>query len=355
MQIAVFTHSLSRTGAPRVAIDVASHLASKGDTALLLYPSHRVSDSELHRLMEVPTSTRAVPIGGLDDYWSSSLLDPLRRRIGSDKTARARAFEVGVEALDLEGIIFNTCYHSDLQRSATRIGIPSARYLHEGSSYLSRLSKAELMAMSVGPIFACSDSVARAARGRGLHVEEAVIPGSSDSLLSMVREGLSSTASMSREGRFALGVGTSQRKGFHWAQRFAEASDRMVCWIGDDCRGQGNLRVLPPTNAVPYKDASVFLLLSEEDPWPLVALEAIAHRVPLIGWRTLDVIQVAEAAGVASGVEYGDIGGLCHAVDELWGSASPLDAVRSFLERYTKENTVEILTRRVREHFGNQR
>ena len=355
MRIAVFSHSLSRTGAPRVAIDVAGQLASKGDTVFLLYPSHRVKDGELNRIPEVPRSVRTVPIGGLDDYWSSSFLDPVRRRIGSDKTARARAFELGVEALDLDGIIFNTCFHADLQRSAQQMGLSTARYLHEGPSYLSRLRRSELTVMSAGPVFACSDSVAVAARGRGLHVEEAVIPASTDSLLAITREGSRSNELRSRKDLCALGVGTSHRKGFHWAQRLAETSDRTVCWIGDGSYGLRNLRVLPPKNFVPYEDAAVFLLLSEEEPWGLVALEAIAHGVPLVGWRTLDVIQAAEAAGVANGVEHGDIGGLCHAVDDVWGSAPSLKAVRAFLENYTTENTVEILARRVREHFGNQR
>ena len=354
MRIAIFSHSLSRSGAPRVALDVANYMTLEGDDVFLLYPAHRVTSTELNRISEIPPSVRRLPIGGLDDYWNSSFLDPLRRRLGSNNTARARSFEEHVDPLALDGIVFNTCFHSDLQRSATQIGLPTARYLHEGPSYLSRLRSRELEAMSVGPVFACSNSVVTAARQRGLHVEESVIPASTNSLLSIVREAKSVIASRPREELFALGVGTSYTKGFHWAQRFADLSDRTVLWIGDESRGSRNLRVSPPRNAVPYEDAAVFLMLSEEDSWPLVALEAIAHGVPLIGWRTLDVIQAAEAAGVASGVEFGDMGGLCRAVEEVWGSTSSTEEAERFLGKYTTENTVGVLAGRVREHFGRR-
>ena len=352
MRIGVFSHSLSRTGAPRIAIDVAEYLASRGDTTFLLYPTHRVTPAEPNRLQEIPESVQTLCIGGLDNYWRTSLRDPLRRRLGRGWTARCSAFQGAVGGLSLDGIVFNTCFHADLQRAATSLNIRSARYLHEGASYLGRLSRAEVQAMSAGPIFACSDSVATAAKSKGLVVDKHRVPGCTDSLMEV-------TAATNRRGHrgplkevFALGVGTSFRKGFHWAKRLAGVSEHKICWIGDQSLSQPNLEVIPMQEIVPYDQASVFLLLSEEEPWGIVAMEAVAHGVPLVGWRTLDVIKAAEATGVGRGVEYGDLDGLVSAMHECWGSHQSPRAAQDFLGRYRSGTVLEPLAATVRRHFG---
>lgn len=311
--IMLVTHSLSRTGAPKVAVGAANEL-SRFFKVFLLNMNPLLDDI----VDDVSDAVDLLPPLERLDTPSQRLLNGAARRVGIAISRKHLVFQGHLRKIKPKVVLFNTMYHSDLQIITKRERIPSLRWLHE-AGLQSKLTTREVKELNKATrILGCSESVVEAAGERGMLVHRQPLRPALDTPL---KPRLATSQQKRNVVRSAVMVGSGgKRKGVDYARAVAErAGGFKIHWYGQLQSSPPDIDFHGLVKEVPYHLHTDFLLLSRDEPFGLVALEALAWGLRIAGWSHLSVIQDLESVGLAVGFDEGDIDGIVkHLVTPVW-------------------------------------
>ena len=329
-RLVLVSHEASRTGAPRVAVEIARAAVSA----------------------EIPDPVVIVRWDGplVEDFRDSGarvVLEPLRRtRVALRTRRRLRATAVRLEVAVARAMLrrhrpdvlyLNTVKSACYVRPALELGIRTILHVHEtGPLLVDTLARYQLQGLYPRiELVACSEAVRRElARVTG--VPEAAI----DVLLSVpdevrVRALAAHPSPQDRDGRLlVVACATAdQRKGVDLWLRMARAvidqrEDVDFVWVGRPPEGEmarlvenlalGDRVRFPGLLDNPYPEiaaADVFTLPSREDPFPLAVTEAMHLGRPIVAFDVGGVREQLADTGVL--VSAGDWEAMADQVDAL--------------------------------------
>ena len=303
--ILIVTHSLNGTGAPRVAVNMANALSEVTNVTVL---NMNADHEELKR--DLLPSVTVFSFDLTPTSLVHQLISSGSRRLGLRSTLRQIFFDSLLRQQRPSLVIFNTMYHSELQRVCDRFEVPSIRYLHE-DIYLEGLRPLEIRELNrASCVLGCSTSVVNSARKMGIKVEVDILPPSH------IKKGaLASNFGTRTPKKSVVCVGSGGfRKGADYASAFSVRNPSIeVHWFGELEVSYEGVIDHGMVSEVPYETFSHFFLLSRNDPYGLAAIEALDSGLTVIGWDHLDLIDHLGSRGIGYGVPEGDLVTLEHA------------------------------------------
>lgn len=335
--VVIVSHSLTLTGAPKVALDVALYLSSFSRVVLLnLNPQKE----QLALPANSSITVHSFPAHLFLDNNLFVLLDRLLR-LASNQYLSLKKLWFLLFLLKARPVltIFNTFYHHDLQDLPKYLLGKSVRYLHEDSYFLKSLSPSQIKSLNKSDcLFGCSPTVVSDSRDLGLNVNKRFIPFSTDTLI----PNLYSLPTKAPSPDSILSVGSDlYRKGFDYVSQLANVTTSSIHWYGETPSPNPHDSVLCQgySRSIPYKHYSIYLFLSRSDPWPLSVLEAISHKLIVIGWAHLPLMSELSRHHIGHSVDSYNLKQLTDCVNKLVQSPCypTTSSVRNFLNLYTQD------------------
>jgi len=324
VRVLVASHEATRTGAPRVALQVASVLGDAGDVVDLVFraggPLRREAPSAVSGVLDEPgRRLRAVLTrAGAPASWSAG--------VGERGAGRV------LDRVRPDLVWANTVVSVPYVLAAAERGVPVVLHAHEPERLMRRTLERARLADRLGPaasgvtLVGCATDVAeRLAALVPAAGPPAVVHSATDVAGLRARAGRGGTASGDGPP-VVLAVGLANAgKGF---DVFVDAA-RAALAAGSDARWRWVGEVAPELDAGPVETpgsvpdaareiaaASVVVLPSRADSFPLVVLEAMALGRPVVATRLAGPIEQLGEDG-AVWAEPGDPGGLAEGVAAL--------------------------------------
>ena len=308
MNIVIFTHSLSRSGAPKVAVDLANWLSSLGESVTIVHPS----ESDITRKTEISPQVNTKSLELISEGPLNKLLD----FFGSNKFSwigkRRKRFLSLVKELNPDVAIVNTFYWAVFSSWLVHARVPHIRYLHEGSYYLEQLSTQDVRWISKSNlVISASPSTSRDAEvfsawtvGEGFYPYPAP-----DNFIAPSRVFYNQEQPELR----IVSVGfPKERKGLNYIEEVANNLKNAIFVHGNDgdVVSENKLINLMGAGPINWSNYDMLLVLSVSEAWPIVAIEAAQHGVYVVGWQTIDTLIELEKHNLASTFEFGDVDSL---------------------------------------------
>jgi len=313
--ILIVTHSLTYSGAPLVALDLASYLSRYFRTILI----NMNSKTELILRRKVPKDIEVVDFPMWMNSYLIRLINLIIRRVTFEKISLRKIwFLFMITKYKSKYIIFNTYYNIDIQSVANLLGISSIRYLHENYGYLSELKKKDIKIINSGTkVIACSPSVIDDAKILGIKCEPEFLPATTDRQINIIEKIDTCWGKTKNINNTVMTVGGGwERKGAQFAELFATTyRDIKYHWIGEVEIPESFKNVIYHGHRldITYNFANAFFMISKEDPWPITVLDALANGLVIFGWSHLSIIQELEKYGLAVSIPKYDVNSLAFA------------------------------------------
>lgn len=287
-RVLVVSHEASRTGAPKVAIDVLRSVAESGYSSILVARWGGSLSGEMREVAD------------------RSTMEPLRHaRVALRRQARLRRAAVPVETAAAELVLrryrpalvwANTVLSACYVRPALKLGIPVVLHVHELEPLLSSVVDRYGLRSQTGQItwVACSDAVADAVAAAGLRPRDEVRVFLSRPDLSALRVAAGPAGMPRTDGRIdVLAVGLANvGKGVDVFAAAADAATRVDPalswrWLGKRVGGatrEGAVDYLDEyANPAPViASADIVVQPSRSDAFPLSVVEAMALGKPIV-------------------------------------------------------------------------
>ena len=158
-KILLVSHSLSKTGAPLVLINIANHLDELGYNISLFNINSASNDLAYKLNKSIKVFNYPIYISKLknNDLFIFSILG----RVIGKLFSISNYFRKILSIINPQLVIFNTIYHLNLSRITEENKLPSIRYIHESWSFLSSLNNEERFNLltSKDRVLACSKNV----------------------------------------------------------------------------------------------------------------------------------------------------------------------------------------------------
>ncbi len=308
-KILIVTHSLSYSGAPLVALDLASYLSRYFKITLI--NMNPTTDLRLRR--KIPKNIEALDFPLWMISYLIRIVNLVTKFITFDKISIRKIWFLWlIKKYKPKYIIFNTYYHTDIQSVSNLVGISSIRYLHENYGYLSELKKKDIKIINAGSrVIACSPSVIADAKTLGIRCEAEFFPATTDRQIKNIQKIDTSWGKIKNLNNTVMTVGGGwERKGAKYAEQFATTQrDIKYHWIGEVENPKFFKNVIYHGHQLNfnYDIANAFFLISKEDPWPISVLDALANGLVIFGWSHLSIIQELEKYGLAISIPKYDI------------------------------------------------
>jgi glycosyltransferase involved in cell wall biosynthesis len=344
--VLLVTHEASRTGAPRVAVEIARVLRADGDVVVTALRAPGPLSDEFARVSsavvkEPLTTTRM-------------LLRRFRRTRPLAVTVEEHAAAHLLRRLRPDVVFMNTVKSACYLRPALSLGVPAVLHVHEveplASRTLARYGLGEMLARAT--LAACSED----ARANLAHLAGTAsasvrfVPSVVDAERVVALSRASSTSSRRGFVVGACGV-ADQRKGVDlWLEMARLVCSRrpdldvMFRWIGAtggrdvraEARRLGLDAVVDFVGELPnpypaLASMDVFTLPSRADPFPLVVLEAMALSRAVVAFRLPGVATQLSDCGVL--VDPDDVRGMAEAVVLLLDDAERRRALGARAQR----------------------
>lgn len=331
----IVSHSLSRTGAPKVALDIAYYFEQQYKVVLLSLNQNTpnkwlVEDSmivhELPRCFSSLSCKFLRLINSVVSFVSFKNYN-LKRLWFLFLLAKYRPIAV----------IHNTMYHSDLQKVSNAFNVKSIRYLHEDEFFLQHLSQCDVDVFNKGSItIGCSPSVLLASESRRITIFPKFIPPQADDMLETSYKDIHKPSSMYLK---VISVGSDQfRKGADLADDISESISHNFeyHWYGFlDSPSFRTIEYFGNVPNVPYSVYDVFAFTSRSDTWGIAVLEALANGLFIVGWDHLPLIFELAKYNLAIAVPQYDVVSFALAIESCKERTQDMSIVRSFLSQYT--------------------
>lgn len=305
MKIAIFSHSLSRSGAPKVAIELANWLSKMGDSVTIIHPLE--SSNEIADLISSKVKIKSLA------FRSEGLLKQLLDFIGSNLysgiSPRRKRFNRLLKEVNPDVVLVNTFYWAVISKWLWSAGVPSIRYLHERSFFLNRLSKREIrwIAKSDLVISASPSTRLDAEQYSSWRVDKRFFPHPAPAQFGRPPRHF---VNVNRSEPSIVSVGfPRERKGFDYIERAINKTSKTICVHGNHEKETSDNEQIRLMGSGPIDWASydLLLVLSVSEPWGIVAIEAAHHGVYVVGWGSIDSLIELEKYNLASTFEYGDV------------------------------------------------
>ena len=310
-RMVIVTHSLTYTGAPVVALDLAEYFSQYFNLTLInMNPT-----TQAHLRRKIPTGVKTIdfPLCLHKIPFFLRLMNRLIRIATLGKiNLRKFWFFWMMTIYKPKYIIFNTYFNVDIQSISNLLGIPSVRYLHENYGYLKELKKNDIRIINRGTkTIACSPSVIADAKKLGIKCAPEFLPAATDCQIRTINN-IDRGWGMKTKGKnsvITVGVGW-KRKGGQFAEKFAIVNrDIKYHWIGDVEIPESFKNVVYHGHQLEfsYDIANAFFLISTEEPWSISVLDALANGLVIFGWSHLSIIQELEKYGLAVSIPRYDL------------------------------------------------
>lgn len=343
-KILLVSHSMSRTGAPRVILNIANELNPNiYDVAVFnVNSTNEQLSTELNKNI---TLRRVNPY----------LINLSQSRIpGMKFVARVigkfinvpKTFKRTLREFKPDLVLINTIYHLYLSDITNELSIKTIRYIHELESYQYSLSETDKQKFleSQDHIWACSEKVKNILTSYYNKEDvEIVYP-----LVKIQKYQEKANRRKAEQFKVISAGAVDFRKGFDlWVDVAVKAlslNDNILFeWYGSLENEQLNyfsycMKKIPDgyKNKILYKgevndlqdkliNADLFFLSSREDPFPIVVLESLANGLPSVGFASGGICEL-EDRGVSRSVELGDKLGLSKLIVDFANSKIKIEA-----------------------------
>jgi glycosyltransferase involved in cell wall biosynthesis len=339
-KVLVVTHSLSLSGAPKVAVDLCNYFAQR---SLFVTLFNINGTTGMPRLIDLDSRVKFHTITkfiyNINQFKFFRLLKKLLSFISvtAPFSIDKHFFKV-YKSFEPDIIIYNTIYHLNLQRNICNKRTKIFRYIHENISYLHNVSYKDILILNESICIACSSSVKEDCESVGIKIEQEPIPAALDSLPIFPQKNLSNRIKF-----LCVGSG-SKRKGADFANDFAKKLKihdvGELFWYGEleNPNNFKSLTYLGTSPHVPYQEYDCFLLLSREEPWGIAALEALSAGLIVIGWSHLCLIKILSSKNLAISVSKYDTGELFSLIGNLKYFNIDEVAKTDFLAQFSSKN-----------------
>ncbi|MDB4154687.1 hypothetical protein N9682_06125 [Candidatus Pelagibacter sp.] len=305
--IVVVTHSLTYSGAPLVALDLAEYLLRYFNVTLInMNPT-----TQAHLRRKIPTGVKTIdfpPSLQQNIPFFIKWMNRLVRGATWGKINLRKIWFFWMMAIyKPKYIIFNTYFNTDIQSISNLLGISSVRYLHENYDYLKELKKNDIIIINRGTkTIACSPSVITDAKKLGIKCEPEFLPAATDRQIRIINSIDRTWGRKTKTKNSVMTVGGGfERKGGQFAEKFATVnSDIKYHWIGEVELPELFKNVVYHGHQleVSHDIANAFFLISTEEPWSISVLDALANGLVIFGWSHLSIIQELKKYGLAVSV-----------------------------------------------------
>ena len=348
-KMVIVTHSLTYTGAPLVALDLAEYLTRHFKVILInMNPT-----TQEHLRRKTPTGIKNIdfPLCLHKIPFLLKLVNRLVRGVTWGKINLRKIWFFWIMAIyKPKYIIFNTYFNIDIQSISNLLGISSVRYLHENYNYLKELKKNDIRIINRGTkIIACSPSVIADAKKLGIKCEPEFLPASTDHQIRIINNIDSTWGIKTKRKNSVMTVGGGwERKGGQFAEKFATVNrDIKYHWIGGVEIPELFKNVIYHGHQleVSHDIANAFFLTSTEEPWSICVLDALANGLVIFGWSHLSIIQELEKYGLAVSIPQYDLDllALKYRKYEFKNYHKKYFAVKEFLGLYSSKKLYENL------------
>ena len=320
-KILLVSHSLSKTGAPLVLVNIANHLDLLGYNVFL----YNVNSSQKALINRLNDSIKIIHyssfISNLKNK-KSFFLNIIGRTLGK-LLPISKDFNSIIKNNKPDLVIFNTIFHLHLSKIVEKHEIKSIRYIHESWSFLSTLSTADRFNLltSRDKFIACSENVKYLIESYyGIENVNVIYPILNRDSLNVSQEKINTFTVCSAGSVYFI-------KGFDiWievAKKTLDIDENIIFeWYGsnsDDKYFNYYIKKIPEKylHRIIYKgevqnlssaisNRNLFFLSSREDSFPVVCLEALESGLPLIGFKS-GGIEEFEEFGYSTTFKMGEI------------------------------------------------
>lgn len=312
----IVTHSLTYTGAPLVALDLAEYFARH--FKVILINMNPTTQEHLQRKTPIGIKTIDFPLCLHKIPFFLRFINRLIRGATWGKINLRKIWFFWMMIIYKPNyIIFNTYFNIDIQSISNLLSIPSVRYLHENYGYLKELKKNDIRIINRGTkTIACSPSVIADAKKLGIKCEPKFLPAATDHQIRIINIIDSAWGIKAKRKNSVMTVGGGwERKGGEFAEKFATLNlDIKYHWIGDVEIPKLFKNVVYHGHQLDfsYDIANAFFLTSKEEPWSICTLEAIANGLAVFGWSHLAIIQELKKYNLAVSIPSYDLNLLAH-------------------------------------------
>ena len=315
-KIVIVTHSLTYSGAPVVALDLAEYLSRYFNVILInMNPT-----TQAHFRRKIPTDVKTIdfPLCLYKSPLFIKLMNRLVRVVTCRKINLSQLwFFWMMKIYKPKYTIFNTYFNIDIQSISNLLGIPSVRYLHENYGYLKKLKKNDISIINKGTkTIACSPSVISDSKKLGIKCDLEFVPATTDRQIRIINNINVASGMKTNTKNSVMTIGGGwERKGGQFAEKFATINrDIKYHWIGHVEKPElfKNVIYHGQQLEISYGFANAFFLISTEEPWSICVLDALANGLAIFGWSHLAIIQELKKYSLAVSIPSYDLDHLTH-------------------------------------------
>ena len=345
-KILLVSHSMSRTGAPKVVLNIANSL----DESVYEVMIYNVNSSLNQLNSEIKSNVSLKEYYPIVSKLKNSKFFPVKYffKVIGKLFSISNHFNKTLLSFKPDLVIINTLFHLHLSEITAQQGIKTVRYFHELESYLFSLSEQDKMRLlnSTDTIWACSKKVKNILESfyskENIEVVYPLIYLNDNSQIEPAKKEhftvISAAAINFRKG-FDLWVDVAiatlkvnKNINFKW---YGQAIEKDPYFINSMNKIPLSLKTrisyCGETENLQNKLASsnLFFLSSREDPFPIVCMEAIGTGIPCVGYKSGGIIELEEN-GVAKAYDLGDLRGLTKSILDFANGTTKISKEKCF-------------------------
>ena len=345
-KILLVSHSMSRTGAPKVVLNIANSL----DKSIYEVMIYNVNSSLNQLNSEIKSNVLLKEYYPLVSKLKNSRFLPVKYffKVVGKFFNISNHFEKTLSSFKPDLVIINTIFHLYLSEITAKKGIKTVRYFHELESYIFSLSEEDKMCLltSTDTIWACSKKVKNI-------LESFYSKKNIEVVYPLIYLNENSQIEPEKKENFTVisAAAINFRKGFDLWVDVAIATLKVNKNIDFKWYGQANEKdpyFIDTMNKIPLSlktrisycgetknlqnkltSSDLFFLSSREDPFPIVCMEAIGTGIPCVGYKSGGIIELEEN-GVAKAYDLGNLRGLTKSILDFANGTTKISKEKCF-------------------------
>lgn len=300
-KIILVTHSLSRTGAPQVLVNLSNLLVKDNFSVIIYNINSNLLDleSQINKKIRLYNYSKIISKLKLSKNFIISFLFKIISKVFSIE----KMFKNIIVENRPDLIIFNTIFHQKLSVIANKKKIPSIRYIHELDSITNSilLGEKNRFIKSNDDIWVCSDQTGKSINKNFAKKDYQIMYPLVKIKNNILKNKKSDIININSAGDICY------RKGFDlWIDTAIivckQNKNIIFNWFGNkglDGYYESQIQKIPDNlkKQIIYHGVSeslidnlsnghLFFLSSREDPFPIVCIESLASGVPIIGFES---------------------------------------------------------------------
>jgi hypothetical protein len=287
MKIAIVSHSLSLTGAPKVAIEMGNFLNELKYKVIFFNVNTNIKPEILNLL------NKKIKYYPFPRSRAISVINKFLRIMKVEKLSFKQKFFINIidkEKPDLT--IFSTIFNEDLQDIIQQKKFKTARYIHEGHFFLRKLNKNyKRILNSSNFIIAGSKTVLNDLKKNKIKcINKPFYPPFSFDKKIVFKKNKNN-----KKVRILTVGNNFYRKGFDYAEQIAKKINKIATytWYGSKENRFKNrfVKLRMPNKKISYFNYDLYSIVSRSESYNLTIYDAIKNGLKVIGWEHIETIK----------------------------------------------------------------